>query len=250
MNEDAQMALEVISQELRRSGYNPIRAGGAFNDLSQGSWTLFACDTGFVDTTLANVSALTCNGAGTNAALAVVYEGDDVSGKKTTTGKLMDCIGNGVTAVAGQTYYVMQARIYVANNALNCRGSGDWTQTQVLAENIESMTLLFGVADPLVVPPAPKRMLGYLTANELSTRNDGNLNTLTAVQRWNSVVAAKVCVIVRSEENVLGDLRDGVTNPTYTDCNGASVDILDGRLRRAYRTTVLLRNHGVGYADS
>ena len=248
MNEDAQMALDVISQELRRSGYNPVRAGGAFNNLGQGSWTLFACDSGFVDTTLADVSALTCNALGGNAAVAVVYEGDDVSGKKTAGGKLMDCIGNGVnsTTAGGNTYYVMQARLYIANNALNCRGSSDWTQTQVLAENVESMTLRFGVTDPL----GTKQMLGYLSSNDLSTRVDGGLNTLTAVQRWNNAVAARVCVVIRSEENVLGDLQDGVTSPTYIDCNGASVDIVDGRLRRAYRTTVLLRNHGVGYADS
>jgi type IV pilus assembly protein PilW len=249
MNEDAQMALDVLSQELRRTGYNPVRSAGVVNDLAQAGWTLFACDSGFTDITQTNVSALACNAAGTDAAIAMVFEGDDLSGKLTSTGKLMDCIGTGVasTTVATNTFYRMQARLYIANKALRCRGAGDLTQTQVLAENIESMSMQFGVLDP---SGGTKNVLGYLSANDVANSVAGGLNALTAVERWNKVASVKICVVVVSEDPVLGDLRDGATAPTYKDCTGANTDILDGKLRRAYRTTVLLRNHGVGYADS
>ena len=64
MNEDAQMALDSISQELRRAGYNPTLAGGVVNDLGQSGWGITACDTGFVDASLTGMAALTCNGSG------------------------------------------------------------------------------------------------------------------------------------------------------------------------------------------
>lgn len=253
MNEDAQMALSVLSHELRIAGFNPTRTNlGAKNDLRQTGWTVFGCDTSFTDPSVNLVSGLTCPAGATNAALALVSEGDAYSGKRTAGGLPMDCIGNGVTAdgtpsIDGGSYYTMQARVYIANNALMCRGSGDLTQAQALAENIESLSIQYGIKD------AAGQMLGYLTATQINAATDANLVGLTSVQRWDRVVAAQICVVVVSENAVLGDIRDQVdttVNPSYLNCAGTATDITDRRLRRAYRTTVLLRNHGVGYTDA
>ncbi|WP_164483787.1 MULTISPECIES: PilW family protein [unclassified Polaromonas] len=245
MNEDAQMALSVFTQELRQAGYNPTRAGGAKNDLGQAGWNLFACNTGFTDATVANISALTC-AAGGGFALAVAYEGDLNSGKNTSTGLPMDCIGNGVGA-AGAAFYTMQSRLAITNNTLTCRGSGNLAQSQVLAENIESATVNFALTEPAV--PNSQNVRGYLTASGIAAPTDVGLAALSVLDRWNKVVAAQVCIVVRSEDPVLGDLGTAATKPSYQNCAGANVDIADGRLRRAYRTTVLLRNHGVGYVN-
>jgi type IV pilus assembly protein PilW len=247
MNEDAQMALAVITQELRQAGYNPTRAGGLQNDLLQGGWSLFACDTGFNNPDATTVGTLICSGAGASSALAVVFEGDLATGKNTAGGLPMDCIGNGVAVAGGGSYYVMQSRLYIANNALNCRGSGNLAQSQVLAENIESLSVLFAVTQPAV--PNSQVVLGYLGASGINTPTDAGLAALSVLNRWNKVAAARVCVVVVSEDRVLGDMRVAGANPSYQGCDGSSVDITDGRLRRAYRTTVLLRNHGVGYAS-
>lgn len=253
MNEDAQMALAVLAHELRISGFNPTRTTlGARNDLRQGGWTIFGCDNTFVDPNAALVSGLTCTAGAGNAAIALVSEGDAFSGRRTAGNLPMDCIGNGVAAdptpsIDGGSYYVMQARIYIANNAIVCKGSGDLAQAQVLAENIESLVVRYGVKD------AANQVLGYISANSINTAVDANLSTLTSLQRWDRVVAAQVCVVVMSENPVLTDIRDQVdssANPTYRDCGDALVAITDGRLRRAYRTTVLLRNHGVGFTDA
>ncbi len=246
MNEDAQMALAVITQELRQAGYNPTLAGGAKNDLFQSGWSLFACDTGFTNNTAVTVNTLACNATGNSSSLAMVFEGDLNTGKNTAAGLPMDCIGNGVAA-AGGGYYVMQSRLYIANNALNCNGSGDLAQSQVLAENIESMSVLFAVTEPTVANS--KVVLGYLNANGINNPTDAGLTALTPLQRWDKVVAARVCVVVMSETPVLRELGATATNPSYRNCSDTSVDITDGKLRRAYRTTVLLRNHGVGYVD-
>jgi type IV pilus assembly protein PilW len=245
MNEDAQMALSVFTQELRQAGYNPTRTGGVKNDLGQLGWNLFACNTGFTDATVANISALTC-AAGGGFALAVAYEGDLNSGKNTAGGLPMDCIGNGVGA-AGAPFYAMQSRIAITNNTLTCRGSGDLAQSQVLAENIESATVNFAVAEPAV--PNSQNVRGYLSASGIAAPTDAGLAALSLLDRWNKVVAAQVCVVVRSENPVLGDLGTSADKPTYQNCADADVEIDDGRLRRAYRTTVLLRNHGVGYVN-
>ena len=253
MNEDAQMALAVVAHELRQSGYNPTRAAGVKNDLSQNGWGLVACDTGFANNAALTVAALACNPGAGGFALAVAYEGDLRTGRNTTAVPPlpMDCLGNGVAPpVPGAGYYVMQSRLYIANNALTCRGSGDLTQSQVLAENIESMTASFAVSDPTVAAAAaaaaPKTTVGYLTATGINAPANPALLLLPPLERWSRVIAAQICVVVRSENVVLSDLQTA-TPPTYLDCNNANVNIADGRLRRAYRTTVLLRNHGVGY---
>lgn len=248
MNEDAQMALAVLTQELRQAGYNPVRdGGGTKNDLGQLGWNLFACDNGFTDPSVLTINALTpaCGGGG-GFSLAVAYEGDLSSGKNTAAGLPMDCIGTGVTAPAGITYYVMQSRLYISNGALVCRGNGNLALVQVLAENIESMTGNFAVTEPIA---DSKTVLGYLTASGLAAPAHPALAALPLQSRWDRVVAVQLCVVVRSENPVLQDVGNADVKPSYQNCAGADTDITDGRLRRAYRTTVMLRNHGVGYVD-
>ena len=253
MNDDAQMALAAVTHELRQAGYNPVRdASGAQNDLGQKGWSLFACDTGFTAATAAgrDVDALRCNTAGSDFALAVVYEGDLHTGRNTATSGLpMDCAGSGVKAPSENArFYTMQARFYVEGNALKCRGSGgndsgSLAAAQALAENIESMTASFAVANP--ADPANQDIRGYLTASGINKPVDAGLAALTPRDRWNKVAAVQICVVARSESPVLRDLG---TAASYLDCSGANIRITDGRLRRAYRSTVLLRNHGVGYS--
>lgn len=257
MNEDAQMALAVVTNELRQAGYNPIRpqaapAGGppvapARNDLLQGGWSLFACDTGFADNTVAG-ALLACNAAGTSTSLAVVYEADRFSGRNTTAAPPlpMDCLGFGVppTQPAG-AFHTMQSRLFIQNGALRCiGGSSLLNPSQVLAENIESMTVAFGVA---AAAGNKQQVAGYLTASQIMNPADPGFLALTPLERWNRVLAARVCIVVRSENAVLADLSRGGITPSYSDCTDTAVAINDGRMRRAYRTTVLLRNHGVGF---
>lgn len=253
MDDDARMALAAITHELRQAGYNPVRdASGKKNDLGQKGWSLFACDTGFTATTAAlrDIDALRCNTAGTGFALAVVYEADLNTGRNTaTTGLPMDCVGSGVKASpADARFYTLQARFHVEDNALKCRGSGgndsdSLGAAQALAENIESMTANFAVANPADADNQDIR--GYLTASGINKPVDSGLAALAPRDRWNKVAAVQICVVARSESPVLRDLGMAAS---YQDCKGNDVRITDGRLRRAYRSTVLLRNHGVGYS--
>jgi type IV pilus assembly protein PilW len=248
MNEDAQMALAILTHEIRQAGYNPTRTGGAKNDLLQGGWAIFGCDKGFTDNAAAG-NALTCGNAGTSSSIAVVYEGDLYSGKNTSAVPPlpMDCIGNGVSpTVGGGTYYTMQSRLFVEAGALRCLGGGDLGGTsQVLAENIESLNVTYGVAEPTVANS--QKLAGYLTADEINNPTDAGLKAMISVDRWNKVVSARICIVVQSETAVLNDLKSAAVSPSYSNCSDTAVSIADGKLRRAYRTTVLLRNHGIGF---
>jgi type IV pilus assembly protein PilW len=144
----------------------------------------------------------------------------------------------------------MQARLFVANNALWCLGSGGALPRlslnqlpQVLAENIESMAFSFAIGSPA----DNKIVQGYYSADEINgVPADPAFSGQAVEVRWSKVVAARVCVVVVSESAIL---RDVDANPTYLDCNDNAVAIADGRLRRAYSTTVLIRNHGVGFEN-
>jgi type IV pilus assembly protein PilW len=246
MNEDAQMALQSLAQELRNAGFNPIRdpVAGTVNDLGLANWTLRACDSEFTDPSEALPVNLSCKGTG-SPALAIAYEGDKYSGPMDTTNtKLLDCIGNGVTATVagGNTFYVMQSRLYIEGNALMCRGGADLTQSQILAENIESISLSFAVADPAAA--INTTTVAYVTASEVEAPADLlKWNNLAIDKRWKKITAARICVVAVSQEAVSSDLGSG---QTYRACDGSDVAIADNKMRRAYSTTVLLRNNGVG----
>ena len=105
------------------------------------------------------------------------------------------------------------------------------------------MTANFAVANPADATNQDVR--GYLAASGINNPADPGLAALAPRDRWNKVVAVQICVVARSENPVLRDLG---TAASYQDCHGTDVRITDGRLRRAYRGTVLLRNHGVGYS--
>jgi type IV pilus assembly protein PilW len=271
MNEDAQIALEVISQELRRAGYNPKRTSAStplVNNLFTTGF-LGACDTGFDTGQKIYFGTPVCVATGSNSAFAVAYEGDAYTGKTTSPSanvfNLIDCAGIGVAVTTGNTFYSMRSVLSIGpgannKNALQCTGS---TNTQILAENIESMTLSFALTDPK--NSTSNQVMGYQSATAINTLNntaftDANNQSIPIATRWNMVAAVRVCIVVVSERAVLGDvMNSGTVNASYWGCDATDgtppsspTNITDGHLRRAYRTTVILRNlgnGGVGYVN-
>jgi type IV pilus assembly protein PilW len=122
MNEDAQIALAVITHELRQAGYNPRRdASGAKNDLGQKLEP--ACLRygfhGHDRRKLRNISALRCNAGGGRLCAGRGLRRRPQQRQKHREQRLpMDCIGSGVKATSAEArFYVMQARLYVEENA-------------------------------------------------------------------------------------------------------------------------------------
>lgn len=278
MYEDAQAALNLLSQQLRMAGTNPVQAGrasGTFPSnpvylatyvggsvsvrptaftLTPGAASAYAirgCNATFSNITSATtLDALTCAGGTATVpdSIAVSYEADGYNTAATSAGLPTDCVGSSlpfVTATftaSGTTanYAVADNRFYIDNSSagvpnLYCKGIS--SSTQPIVENIEDMQFDYGAVSTLNTNTTAT-VAGYLSAeqvvNETSMAALGNLSN-----QWGKVITVRICVVARSEKPVLTDTASGA----YTKCDGSTDSgQTDLRLRRAYITTVVLRN--------
>jgi type IV pilus assembly protein PilW len=272
MNEDANAALTILAQQLRMAGNNPKKPN--YTDVppvnpvyGTSTFTVRGCEGGFSDVaTAASIPALTCAGGASSSpdAVAISYEADRYNTVPLASGAPSDCLGqelkepnvalftanrsisNGVTST-GQvvTYTVADNRYYVATSppsvipSLYCRGNGGTGANslgQPLVENVEDLQLTYGTA--LSNATATLAVAGYLDAANVTT--EASLALLATDQsRWSKVVTVRVCIVVRSEALVAPSLASA----RYTKCNGDLENSPpDLHLRRAYSTTVVLRN--------
>jgi type IV pilus assembly protein PilW len=265
MNEDAQAALTLLTQQLRMAGNNPKRpnyttAAPRNPVYGAGTYIVRGCDGAFSDvTTAATIQALTCaSGGGTSAdSIAISYEADAFNTVGTAGGNATDCLGNSLPVVTPApqphvwdgatvgppaspiTYTVADNRFYVATSAaitspsLYCKGNGN-NIPQPLVENVEDLQLTYGTANSATTT---LEVAGYLSAAEIVA--DAALSPLTDDVRWSKVVTVRICVVMRSALPVVTDS----VSARYTQCDGTiNTSPPDLRLRRAYSTTVVLRN--------
>jgi type IV pilus assembly protein PilW len=260
MNEDAQAALSLLAQQLRMAGNNPKQpnytsASPRNPVFDSTTFILRGCDGTFTGIATGAISTLnTCpNNATAPDSVAVAYEADIYNTVKTSANVPSDCLGNALplvnasvttwtgvgTATTAVTTYVADNRYYISSGStgtpsLYCKGNGGST-AQPLVENIENLQLRYGTA-----PTSTTTMVvaGYLTAAGIAS--DANLAALADdAARWAKVLTVRVCVIARSENQVVPD----ASSAQYLDCDGTLVTTPpDLRLRRAYSTTVVLRN--------
>jgi type IV pilus assembly protein PilW len=253
MAEDGQFALRTIAQQIRLAGYSPV----APNQITQSfaypgnttDFAVFGCGANFVSTTAANPTLLTCSTTGTSShAISVSYEADiyNTTPNRTTPTVPTDCLGQALPAMPGTpTYYVAENRFYVANNQLMCAGSGNFANPQPLADNIESIQFSYGAINPNITDT--KVIGGYLSAQGIGPSSGAGAPTnatmaalTTPGERWSRVIAVRVCVVVRSSSASFPEATG------YLGCNPETnadvISITDGRLRKAFVSTVLLRN--------
>jgi type IV pilus assembly protein PilW len=262
MNEDAQAVLTILSQQLRMAGDNPKRADYDVTTprnpvYAPGSFIVRGCDGKFSDvTSAASIDLLTCAAGGGTApdSIAVTYEADRYNTVPTAAGVATDCLGSALTVQNGNrliwslpagpsvptavTYTVAENRFYVGTTtsvvspSLYCKGSGGATP-QALVENVEDLQFVYGTA-PTTATPSTLTVAGYLSAggvNGLAMANDA--------ARWAQVMTVRVCAVIRSERPVVSD----ADSARYVKCDGTvETSPPDLRLRRAYSTTVVLRN--------
>lgn len=231
MSDDAQIALQLLSAELLMAGYAApqrliIGADGAPRwQTGLAEVPLFACEHGFVAP--ATKGTPVCAASGSSAALAVRYQADAFNTvPRSRRTEPTDCLGNGLGDGAGPFY--TDNRWFVASSQdgrseLRC-ASRLGHPGQPLVENVESMALWFGQA-----PPAPAASPAhYVTAAQ--------------VEDFSRVRSVRICLLMRSTEPVLG----AEDRPSHLDCQGQARTSADGRLRRAFHTTVALRSQAGG----
>jgi len=230
MNEDAQIGLSILSRDIQMAGYSEptalVNTGTVpapvyvlnFGNLAA---AIFGCDTDFASPVAANVAC----GTGANAAIEMSYQADTQS-TVATGGVPSDCLGS---AIAAGPPYIVKNRYYIsAGNSgrpeLYCAGVGG--SGQPLIENVDSMSILYGVQ----VAAAPRQVVRYVSATAIAGIGPAE---------WNNVVSVRICLIVRSALPVLNDGGEDTTK--YQDCAGASQTSNDRYIRRAYFTTSTVR---------
>jgi type IV pilus assembly protein PilW len=250
MNEEAQLALNFIKREVQMAGaMEPVAlsatSGAGFKGLKNPFRPLYGCDSGFNDPK-ADFAVATCkSGVTTSHALESNYQALLSTMVIGALGNPMDCAGYAVTlsmtqaqwnpSIAANAAFV-SSRLYVDPPSgtdppqLKCAASN--SGSVVLADNVESMTLWFGLAPGWsLASPQTKRPVRFVNAGAVAA-ND-----------WGKVVAVRVCLGMRSAEAVLGKDEDAAD---YRDCDGAMKTSTDGRLRNAFFATATVRNR-VGF---
>ena len=232
MNQDAQLALNLLSREVQLAGYvSPVQTLGS-------TPALFGCDgtTGavpFVDP--AATGNLTCNASvgATVSGFEVVYEADTYNTVVATGNLPTDCLVNTQPAPSLGPY-IVRNRYFVDTGPANrpelyC--ASNWSAKQPLVENVDDMQIWYGV----VAAAAPTQVIRYARAGkDASTVNTVNAQ---AAGEWNNVMSVKICLLMRSSEPILTD----EDTQTYLDCDSTSVTYTDKFLRRAYFTTATVR---------
>jgi type IV pilus assembly protein PilW len=282
MNEDAQAALTILTQQLRMAGNNPAQANRVDNaqptlssrhnpvylpqpsydgyTLAPASFTLSGfsvrgCDARFSNLAgAARLDDLICPAGAGPHAIAISYEADRFNTVPTEAGLPSDCAGNALSLVtatlpviagaasasSAAQYAVADNRFYIAPLAgipsLYCQGNGA-APPQALVENIEDLRFTYGVVSTATTA-STATVAGYLSANDIATQAD-----LAALPddaaRWAKVITVRLCVLVRSEAVVVAD----AASARYLKCDGTlETAPPDLRLRRAYSSTVVLRN--------
>ena len=254
MNEDAQAALSLLSREIKMAGNNPIisvtKGKADRNPISD--LTLRGCS-GMLNFDVNSVSddKLTCEISSSSQphSLFLRYEADQWN-TAASAGKPTDCLGTKLTPPPGlpniveNRYYIDTSQV-IRPRSLYCKGNGGLGFAQPMIENIEDLKFRFGTAImPAPAPPAsaasaPKLIAGYLSATEVEKLASSQQKSDIAIA-WNQVLTVQICIVVRSEAiNLVADNASS----TYTKCDGTQdTSQTDRRLRRAYTTTVALRN--------
>lgn len=249
MNEDAALALEMLQQQIRLGGFSNVDNTGA--RLFPGQ-AVRGCDGGFTSNgTGTAFSALGCNAAGAGPdAFAVRYEASLLN-SQSAGGVPGNCAHEGLAqwdataeGAASNNIALADNRYYIANDPNNnntptlyCQGrtgAGFGTAT-ALIPNIEDMQVQYAVtAVTAVDDPIHHQVAGYVQASHAA------LGATAA--NWSRVAALRVCLVARTARAVpAGD--NAVTDlGRYVDCDGVAQTPNDRFLRRAYVTTIQLRN--------
>lgn len=249
MNEDAALAIELLQEQIRLTGYSSQGAAGARNFSGV---PIRGCDGGFTnDTGNGPFNLLACNAGNGPDALAIRYEATLLNSQQVDDPppvRPANCTSNGITAShlgAGMTISLADNRFYIANDGLNggiptlfCRGSngvGGFSAAAALIPNIEDLQFRFAITRaPVAGQAMPHQVTAHVDASDAALGN-------TEVN-WSRVAAVHVCLVARSAQPVpLGD-NQAADVGRFVDCNEVVQQRVDRFLRRSYRSTVYLRN--------
>ena len=113
---------------------------------------------------------------------------------------------------------------------LLCSGNGNPDQPVQIATGVEQFQLLYGVGQTSMADQYTA-VASYVDASAVNSMLNG----------WPNVIAVQLCMVISGEVGS-ADPNSG-TNVFNLDCAGQPIVISDGRLRRAHRFVVNVRNN-------
>lgn len=276
MAEDANVALNFLRKQITQAGYSEPYKTNDKDGLERkyAGRSVFGCNQAlFADPKVPTIGQLGCAAAASSGSdsIAVAYEAtQDNAIWNTTVIRPRDCIGSGVAQTPRNppsgtdfvpAYYLAESRLYIANNSLMCQGNGQTnlpvagtpsqpevridplTSPQPLVDNIVSMRITYGLSDQVKIDPlrtgelhvAGRTPVQFVDASAVGDNTSAN---------WDRVVAVRICLVVRSDQEVLDEPAD------YYDCHAVDSATpavhapkpTDRRLYRAFSTTIMVQN--------
>ena len=249
MTEEGGLALEFLARYVRMAGFSPplanvsgasVLVNGVQTQAIESDFTgagLRGCDGGFTDATAA-WDSLSCK-TGSNAAIALRFQGDLGNTEPSTEALPTDCLAQKITSKAPSVYdatrevTIVEARFTVNSNAeLVCGGNGNSFTAQPLFGNTEGLRISYGIA----ADGRSTQVLRYVNAATADTLLLADGSSASVDQRWSRVVSVKICLVVRA------GTPDQTQPAPYVDCEEQTVTPTDKYLRRSISTVVTLRN--------
>lgn len=267
LDDDGRLAINLMAFHVRMAGYGSLLStveSSVNENTSDGTSTanttspaiytnnsnengvsvngIRGCAGGFTDTA-ADVSVLACNAGNDSDAFLVRYVVDAATSNVTATGVPTDCLGAALIqspATPGTSkkapsgpFYLVENRFFVQMNngvpELYCQGNGGTipgqrlqNAAQPIAENVEQMKITYGVSSK-----NGQTADSFLTADK--------------VLSWESVISARICLVVRSANDKLTQ-----TKQVYRDCNNNEMTATDYRIRGVFSSTMTIRGRSVG----
>lgn len=276
--ESGELGLQVLARDLRMAGYGTPRIY-AVNATTPGrnvSLTgIRGCDGNFTNGrgngAVASLEQLQCDNAGASDSFSVTYEADQFNANMTNAGVPSDCTGTGLVATPGSNpvgnawtqaspgvittngwYWRVENRYYIANtgdgeSALFCAGNGGapgFSQGVALVRGVSRMTVTYGTGNGSLLNDGPGNYISmaadtvqYMTANQID--NNAAWVAEGTDTRWQRVISAQVCL------EMVGERGSADTGASFINCDNVNTNIADGRMRRAVRMQVNLRNRTV-----
>lgn len=260
LNEEAAIAANLISSQLRLAGYSVVHSVSQANTLGRGLQSnyqgppVMGCENGFNNQAGTPAAGnLACIVGAPNTApdaISVRFEADPFNTVPNQPGGApTDCVGQNLAAntpsqVSGAPPYALAENRYFIAPAGNgvtglfCAGSGNFAIPRMLIANVTDMQITYGVAAVSVPNNVPLYTpTQFLTATEVAAipgvADEG------AVTGWHRVVSIQICLLMQSENNALSQPM-----APFVDCRGQPFNPAanDRRLYRTIRTVIALRN--------
>lgn len=275
--ESGELGLQVLARDLRMAGYGAPRNYTVDTKTPGRNVSLTGirgCDGNFTNGrgngAVASLEQLQCDNAGASDSFSVAYEVDQFNANLTDDGVPSDCTGTGLVPTPGSTpvgnartqadgtfttsawYWRVENRYYIANtgdgeSALFCTGNGDapgFSQGVALVRGVSRMTVTYGTGNGFIdndgrgdFVTMAENTVQYMTANQIDT------NAAWAAEgtdtRWQRVISTQICL------EMVGERGSADADASFINCDNVNTNIVDGRMRRAVRMQVNLRNRTV-----